>query len=396
MPMNELTGNIVVAVKEIKAAIVKAQARVSANANAELLTLYFGIGQYVSQKTKTEKWGTGVIDAISSQLQKEMPGLRGFSGKSIRKMRQFYEAWGGNAIWPSATAKLETSVICDQSSGEVVKSGQQEMVSVIWPSVTAKLEAANGSVTIPEFLSLSFSYHMEILSGSKTLEGRLFYIHAAAQNKWTERQLRESIKRDDFNHRGAMPSNFAATIPDAALARKTLGMFRDEYLLDFVNLDDMDASGGEDVDERVIEKSIVANIRRFITEFGRDFSFVGNQYRIEAAGHEHFIDLLFFNRELNALVAVELKKGAFKPIYLGQLNLYLQILDDSVRKPHENPSVGIILCQSTDKPYVEYAIRDYNKPLGVATYRTADEMPENLKRALPPIDELRRRLALAE
>ena len=105
--MNELTGNIVAAVKEIKAAIVKAQARVSANANAELLTLYFGIGQYVSQKTKTEKWGTGVIDAISSQLQKEMPGLRGFSGKSIRKMRQFYEAWGGNAIWPSATAKLE-------------------------------------------------------------------------------------------------------------------------------------------------------------------------------------------------------------------------------------------------------------------------------------------------
>ena len=394
--MNELSSNIIVAVKEIKAAIVKAQARVSANANAELLTLYFGIGQYVSQKTKTEKWGTGVIDAISSQLQKEMPGLRGFSGKSIRKMRQFYEAWGGNAIWPSATAKLETSVICDQSSGGVVKSGQQEMVSVIWPSVTAKLEAANGSVTIPEFLSLSFSYHMEILSGSKTLEGRLFYIHAAAQNKWTERQLRESIKRDDFNHRGAMPSNFAATIPDAALARKTLGMFRDEYLLDFVNLDDMDASGGEDVDERVIEKSIVANIRRFITEFGRDFSFVGNQYRIEAAGHEHFIDLLFFNRELNALVAVELKKGAFKPIYLGQLNLYLQILDDSVRKPHENPSVGIILCQSADKPYVEYAIRDYNKPLGVATYRTADEMPENLKRALPPIDELRRRLALAE
>ena len=397
MSMNELSSNIIVAVKEIKAAIIKAQARVSANANAELLTLYFGIGQYVSQKTKTEKWGTGVIDAISSQLQKEMPGLRGFSGKSIRKMRQFYEAWGGNAIWPSATAKLESSVICDQSSpGEVVKSGQQEMVSVIWPSVTAKLEAANGSVTIPEFLSLSFSYHMEILSGSKTLEGRLFYIHAAAQNKWTERQLRESIKRDDFNHRGAMPSNFAATIPDAALARKTLGMFRDEYLLDFVNLDDMDASGDEDVDERVIEKSIVANIRRFITEFGRDFSFVGNQYRIEAAGHEHFIDLLFFNRELNALVAVELKKGAFKPIYLGQLNLYLQILDDSVRKPHENPSVGIILCQSADKPYVEYAIRDYNKPLGVATYRTADEMPENLKRALPPIDELRRRLALAE
>ena len=396
--MNEITGNIVDAVKEIKTAIVRAQSRVAANANAEMLSLYFGIGQYVSHKTKTEKWGTGIIDAISSRLQKEMPGLRGFSGKSIRKMRQFYEAWGSNAIWPSATAKLETGVSRDESLPvKVAKSERKEVVSIIWPSATAKLESTSGvTVTVAEFLSLSFSYHMEILSGAKTLEERLFYIHEAAQNRWNERQLRESIKRDDFRHRGAMPSNFATTIPDAALARKTLGMFRDEYLLDFVNLDDMDASGGEDVDERVIEKSIVANIRRFITEFGRDFSFVGNQYRIEAAGHEHFIDLLFFNRELNALVAVELKKGAFKPIYLGQLNLYLQILDDSVRKQHENPSVGIILCQSADKPYVEYAIRDYNKPLGVATYRTADEMPENLKRALPPIDELRKHLAMSE
>lgn len=393
--MSELSIDIITAVKEIKSAIVRAQSRVAASANAEMLSLYFGIGRYVSYKTQTEKWGTGVIDTINAQLQKEMPGLRGFSGKSIRKMRQFYEAWGDSAIWPSATAKLENGG--NYLSVEAVKSGQQESVGVIWPSSTAKLEATSGvAVTVAEFLSISFSYHMEILSGVKTLEERLFYIHEAAQNKWKERQLRESIKRDDFHHRGAMPSNFAATIPDATLARKTLAMFRDEYLLDFLNLDDIEAATGEDVDERVVEKSIVANIRQFITEFGKDFSFIGNQYRVEAAGHEHFIDLLFFNRELNALVAVELKKGEFKPIYLGRLNLYLQALDDTVKKPHENASVGIILCQSADKPYVEYAIRDYNKPLGVATYRTADEMPENLKRALPPIDELRKQLVIAD
>ena len=393
--MNDISIDIVNTVKEIKSAIVRAQSRVAANANAEMLSLYFGIGRYVSYKTQTEKWGSGVIDTISTQLQKEMPGLRGFSGKSIRKMRQFYESWGDSAIWPSATAKLGNSG--NYLSVKAVKSGQQESVSVIWPSPTAKLEATSGmAVTIAEFLSISFSYHMEILSGVKTLEERLFYIHETAQNKWKERQLRESIKRDDFHHRGAMPSNFAATIPDATLARKTLAMFRDEYLLDFVNLDDIEAATGEDVDERVVEKSIVANIRQFITEFGKDFSFIGNQYRVEAAGHEHFIDLLFFNRELNALVAVELKKGESKPIYLGQLNLYLQALDDTVKKPHENASVGIILCQSADKSYVEYAIRDYNKPLGVATYRTADEMPENLKRALPPIDELRKQLEIAD
>ena len=159
-----------------------------------LASVDFGIGRYVSYKTQTEKWGSGVIDTISTQLQKEMPGLRGFSGKSIRKMRQFYESWGDSAIWPSATAKLGNSG--NYLSVEAVKSGQQESVSVIWPSPTAKLEATSGmAVTIAEFLSISFSYHMEILSGVKTLEERLFYIHETAQNKWKERQLRESINR---------------------------------------------------------------------------------------------------------------------------------------------------------------------------------------------------------
>ena len=392
--MTDLPENISLAVREIKSAIVKAQSRVAANANAEMLSLYFGIGRYVSYKTQTEKWGTGVIDTISAQLQKEMPGLRGFSARNIRKMRQFYEKWAEDLIWQTPSAKLESDFKETETLLQASANNDLSAVDrIVWPSPTAKLETSGGmTVTIAEFLSISFSHHMEILSGSKPLEERLFYVHEAALRHFNLDQLRDSIKRDDFHHRGEMPSNFMATIPDATLARKTLAMFRDEYLLDFVNLDDIEAATGEDVDERVVEKSIVANIRQFITEFGKDFSFIGNQYRVEAAGHEHFIDLLFFNRELNALVAVELKKGAFKPIYLGQLNLYLQVLDDTVKKPHENPSVGIILCQSADRPYVEYAVRDYSKPLGVATYRTADEMPEKLRNALPPIDDLRKQL----
>ena len=387
--MNELSTDILTAVKEIKSAIIRAQARVSANANAEMLSLYFGIGRYVSHKTKTEKWGTGVIDSISAQLQKEMPGLRGFSSRNIRNMRKFYESWGDGSIWQTPSAKL------DNADGRQIWQTPSAKLEdpVICSPLASKLRETDGNaVTVAQFLLLSFSHHLEILSGANTLDERLFYIREAALNHWNLDQLSAGIKRDDFHHRGAMPSNFMATIPDTALARKTLDMFRDEYLLDFVNLDDIEAATGEDVDERVVEKSIVANIRQFITEFGKDFSFIGNQYRVEAAGHEHFIDLLFFNRELNALVAVELKKGAFKPIYLGQLNLYLQALDDTVKKPHENPPVGIILCQSADRPYVEYAVRDYSKPLGVATYRTADEMPEKLRNALPPIDDLRKQL----
>ena len=190
-----------------------------------------------------------------------------------------------------------------------------------------------------------------------------------------------------------MPSNFRTAISETKLAMKALGMFRDEYLLDFINTEELDLTNPEDIDEPIIEHAIVTNIRQFIMTFGRDFSFISNQYRLYVSGHELFIDLLFFNRELNCLVAVELKKGVFKPEYLGQLNLYLQALDDQVRKPHENPSVGIILCRSADKSFVEYAVRDFQKPMGVATYQTSDEMPEKLRRALPDIEELRRQLA---
>ncbi len=387
--MKVVSIDVAGAVREIKAAIVRAQSRVAANANAEMLALYFGIGRYVSHKTKTEKWGTGVVDAISQQLQREMPGLRGFSARSIHKMRHFYEMWSEGLILPSVTAKFESA---GDGELDLPSMGDLLRADAFLPSLTAKLNA--DAATVADFVSLSFTHHTEILDRTESQEERLFYVREAAQKRWSVRQLRESIRRDDFRHRGTLPNNFAAAIPDGAQARKTLAMFRDEYLLDFVNLDDVDAASAEDVDERVVEKSIVTNIRRFITEFGKDFSFIGNQYRVEAAGHEHFVDLLFFNRELNALVAVELKKGAFKPIYLGQLNLYLQALDDTVKKPHENASVGIILCQSADRPYVEYAVRDYNKPLGVATYKTADEMPERLKRALPPIDELRRQLEI--
>lgn len=230
------------------------------------------------------------------------------------------------------------------------------------------------------------------MAKAKTFEECFFYIKAARQEGWTKYQLREHLKADDYHHVGKLPNNFAATLPSPRQALAAVRLFKDEYLLDFVNIEDIDAGEIEDVDERVVENAIVANIRKFIMAFGRDFSFIGNQFRMEVEGREQFIDLLFFNRELNCLVAVELKSGDFKPAYLGQLHLYLQILEDQYKKPHENPPIGIILCKSADKAFVEYAVRDYDKPMGVATYRTSDEMPERLRKSLPSIDELRRRL----
>ena len=163
-------------------------------------------------------------------------------------------------------------------------------------------------------------------------------------------------------------------------------------LLDFINTEELGERYKEDIDERVVEQEIIHNVKKFIMTFGRDFAFVGNQYHLEVFGIDHFPDLIFFNRELNALVIVELKKGAFKPAYLGQLCTYLRLADDQIRKPHENPSIGIVLCKSANKEYVEYVIQDYDKPMGVATYKTSSDMPEKLRKALPDIEELKKLL----
>ena len=147
-----------------------------------------------------------------------------------------------------------------------------------------------------------------------------------------------------------------------------------------------------DVDERMVEQGIIQNIKKFIMTFGNDFAFVGNQYHLEIYGVENFPDLLFFNRELKALVVIDLKKGAFKSSYLGQLMTYLSILDTKVKNTNENPSIGIVMCKSADREFVEFVIRDYNKPMGVVTYRTSEDMPANLRKALPDIEELKKLL----
>lgn len=187
-----------------------------------------------------------------------------------------------------------------------------------------------------------------------------------------------------------MPSSFTKTISNASMMRKAIVMFKDSYLLDYINVEEIGLRDSIDVDEREVEKEIVHKVKNFIMTLGRDFSFMGNQQLLEVYGVEHFPDLLFFNRELNAMVVIELKTGDFKTSYLGQLMGYLTILDEKIRKPHENPSIGIVLCKSANREYVEFMIRDYSKPMGVATYKTADDLPENMRKALPNIEDLKR------
>ena len=205
--------------------------------------------------------------------------------------------------------------------------------------------------------------------------------------------MEKAIKNRVYDHRKALPNNFFKTIPDRQLALRTIQTFKDSYLLDYINVEDIDESDPINVDERVIESKIVMNIKNFIMTFGKSFTYKGHQVHYDKLGHDHWIDLLFFNRELQALVVVELKKGQFKPSYLGQLAAYLRILDDDERLPGDNPSVGIILCKKADKAYMEYVLQDYVKPMGVATYQ---DMQNRLRELLPPEEDMKRLMSKEE
>ena len=365
------------AVSVIKEAILHSQYRAAKMVTGEELSLNFGIGAYVSNRSRQEKWGTSIIESISEQLRRELPGLRGFSARSIRNMRTFYEYWTQYLIWQPSAAKLQLSI--NQDTIDIDCFSLQK-----WSPVAAEINRE-------EFLGISFSHHLEILQKTKDIQEVLFYIHQTVLHKWDKYDLRNRLKEGLYQKQGAAANNFLQTMP-VNDARKAVGMFKDEYLLDYINIDEMEVDKPEDIDERVIEKAIVRNIKQFIMTFGRDFAYIGNQYHLEIFGEELFPDLLFLNRELNCMVVVELKKGAFKPAYIGQLQTYMKVLDDKVRKPHENPTIGILLCKSANKAFVEYVIRDYTNPMGVATYKTAEDMSEELRKALPDMDEMRKLL----
>ena len=358
------------AVKTIKTAILQGQYEAAKDVNRVQLVLYFAIGKYLSQHTRNRSWGEGALTAISEQLRKELPGLRGFSETQMKDMRRFYEAWQILDI-NSTVATVE--LLTTDNEIDIFHAMQVSNVA---------------EFPVEDFFKVPFTHHSIIIGGTKDVQERYYYIHRIAEEHLGIRKLRQLIKEDTYKSQGYMSSNFARTINDPIEARCAVEMFKDEYLLDFINVEEIGQRESIDVDERVVEQKIVQNIKNFIMTFGRDFAFIGNQYHLEIYGVEQFPDLLFFNRELNAMVVVELKLGEFKTSYLGQLFGYLQILDDHVRKPHENPSIGIVLCQTANHSYAQYAVRDYTKPMGVATYKTLDDMPEKLRKALPDVNKM--------
>lgn len=371
------------AVQAIKEAILASQYSAVRIINQKQLALYYGIGRYISENSRQGHWGTNAIENISAQLSVELPGLKGFSARNLKLMRQFYEAWAPlmeEHQVKSAAAAAEKEDL--NMAAVAAETGYSGMIDLNFGMVTP-IDGAE--MTWTDFLSIGFTHHMEILTKTSSVEQRAFYVHQTALNHWDKYTLRDMLRADVYSHQSLMPNNFAQTLPRKKQSLRAIEMFKDEYMLDFINVEQL-GENEEDIDEAVIEKHIILNIKNFIMEFGRSFTFKGSQVHYDKLGHDHWVDLLFFNRELQSLVVVELKKGAFKPAYLGQLASYLRILDDEERLPNENPSIGIILCKDADKAYVEYVLQDYQKPMGVATYKLRTE---RLKELLPDENQLK-------
>jgi predicted nuclease of restriction endonuclease-like (RecB) superfamily len=350
---------------EVKNQIVHSRYLAARLVNREQLLLYFIIGKRLSEKVASEKWGTKVIEQIAVDLQNELPGLRGFSFTNLKNMRQFADEYLSTEIGQLMTAKLQDA---------------DNEANTISQLITVQLEGLNPEL----FFGVGFTQHIILLNKCKDWKQRLFYIKKTVENHWTVEILEWQIKTNLFQKQGnTIQSNFESTLPIPLQLNSTLA-FKDEYLLDYINV--------ETSDERVVEKGIVNNIKEFIMKMGKGFSFIGNQHRLLVDDDEFFVDLLFYNRILKCLIAFELKKGKFRPQDAGQLNFYLNVLNDTEKLEDENPAIGIILCSEKNDRTVEYAFQKISNPMGVAVYQLSEQLPEHLKNILPDPETLKRLL----
>jgi len=280
--------------------------------NSELIKLYWSIGEYVNRKIASAQWGEATVDQLADFIQSRHPGFKGFTRRGLYRMRQFFEAY-------------------------------------------PKKEIVSATLT-----QISWTNHLLILSKTKAALEREFYLALTVKEKYTSRELERQIDSGIFERTALLKKK---KLSGARSDSGIMDVFKDTYVLDFLDLPKGHA-------EQDLQKAIVANLKNFILEFGRDFSFIGQEYRIQVGKNDYFIDLLFFHRGLHCLVMFELKIDDFKPEYLGKLNFYLEALDRDVKKVDENPSVGLILCKSKDDEVVEYALSRSLSPALVAEYKT--------------------------
>lgn len=327
-------------VADIKDRIRHAQYQALKKVNKELLSLYWDIGRSIKEKQEAEGWGKSIVEKLSMDLQKEFPGMSGFSTRNLWLMRQFFETYSND-------------------------ENLQPMVAEIgWSHNTLILSMCNNNLE------------------------REFYIRMTRKYGWTKNVLKHQIEGNAYAHAMTSQNNFDTQLPDKYRQQAVLAM-KDEYHFGFLELTEKHS-------EHELEQSILQNIRRFLTEMGGDFSFIANQYRLIVEQQEYFIDLLLFHRRLQSLVAIELKVGDFSPEYAGKMQFYLSVLNDTQKLEHENPAIGIIVCKTKSRTVVEYALKESHQPMGVASYSMHSQLPKQWEKLLPTPEQISKNLKWIE
>ena len=329
---NPISDNYIHLLMEVKQRIRSAQYEALKAVNREMINLYWDIGQMIFIKQQNYNWGKSVVEQLSKDLQTEFPGISGFSARNIWNMRSFYVTYSQNE-------KLQ-----------------------------------------PLVAEIGWTHNIVILEKCKDDLEREFYMKMTRKFGWTKNVLIHQIENQTYEKTLLNQTNFDQNISSEIRNQLKLAV-KDEYTFDFLELADEHS-------ERQLEQAILAKVKPFLQEMGGIFTFVDSQYRLEVDDEEYFIDILLYHRRLKCLVAIELKIGKFLPEYVGKIQFYLSVLDDKVKLPDENPSIGIILCKSKQRTIVEYALKDSNKPIGVATYQIVSQLPQELKNQLPDPEQV--------
>jgi len=321
----------------VKQRILQSQYEALKAVNKELIALYWDIGKSIVEKQNEFGWGKSIVKNLSSELQKEFVGIKGFSERNLWNMRTFHMEYKDDPKLQALTAQI------------------------------------------------GWTHNITIFQKCKENSEREFYLKMTIKFGWTYRVLDNQISNKSYEKFLLNQTNFDETVSQKYRAQAKLAI-KDEYMFDFLEL-------GEDHLENELELGLISKIREFLAQMGADYSFIGNQYKLTIDDEEYFIDLLLYHRSLKALIAVELKIGKFKPEYAGKMNFYLSVLNDTIKLKDENPSIGIIICKEKNRTTVEYALKSSNQPIGVATYRMTESLPKDLEGLLPTSDELEDKLS---
>ena len=325
-------------IQELKERISKAQYEALKVVNKEQIQLYWDIGKMIVEKQESLGWGKSVVKTLSVELQKEFPGMTGFSSDNLWRMRKFFLHYNENK-------KLA-----------------------------------------PLVQEISWSKNIIIMEKCNDDFEKEFYIQMTKKYGWTKNILIHRVENKDYKKFLLNQTNFEKTLPVKYKNQAKLAV-KDEYTFDFLEMND-------EYKERELESQLVNNIRKFLIEMGGYFTFIGNQYRVALEGNEYYIDLLLYHRALRCLVAIELKIGSFQPEFAGKMQFYLSVLNDTVKLEDENPSIGIIICKEKKRTIVEYALKDASLPIGVATYNFKEQLPDSMSKYLPSPEEIAKHLKI--